>query len=106
MTPSAAAAVELLNRLAYSPGEVAKLLEHNKRYPDEARGRGEQGVATLNFTIDRDGHVLSSRIVKSSGYATLDAETLALVQRAQPFPPPPPELAGSELTVPVSFSIR
>jgi protein TonB len=49
---------------------------------------------------------LSSRIVGSSGSAALDAETLALVRRAEPFPPPPPELVGSELTVPVSFNIH
>ena len=88
--------------------EVAKLLEHNKRYPDAARGRGEQGVVTLNFTIDRDGHVLSSRIAKTSGSAALDQETLALVQRAQPFPPPPPQMPGSEFnfSAPVRFTIR
>ena len=86
--------------------QIVTILEHNKRYPSEARARGEQGVTRLAFSIDTQGHLLTSRIVKSSGSATLDAETLALVQRAQPFPPPPPELAGSELTVPVSFSIR
>jgi protein TonB len=43
--------------------------------------------------------------VTSSGSAALDAETLGLLQRAQPFPPPP-ELAGSEMTVPLRFNIR
>jgi protein TonB len=86
--------------------QVVTLLEHNKRYPPEARSRGEQGVTQLAFSIDRAGHLLSSRIVASSGSAALDAETLALVQRAQPFPPPPPELAGSEMTVPLRFNIR
>jgi protein TonB len=86
--------------------QIITLLEHNKRYPAEARARGEQGVTRLAFRIDPDGRLMSSRVVKSSGSAALDAETLALVQRAQPFPPPPPELAGSELTVPVSFNIR
>jgi periplasmic protein TonB len=86
--------------------EIVTLLEHNKRYPADARARGEQGVARLAFRIGSDGHLLSSRIVASSGSAALDAETLALLQRAQPFPPPPPELAGSELTIPLRFSIR
>jgi periplasmic protein TonB len=86
--------------------QVITLLEHNKRYPSEARARGEQGVTRLAFRIDRDGHLLSSRIVASSGSTALDAETLALLQRAQPFPPPPPELAGSELTVPLRFNMR
>jgi protein TonB len=86
--------------------EIVTILEHNKRYPSEARARGEQGVTRLAFSIDAQGHLLTSRVVKSSGSAALDAETLALVQRAQPFPPPPPELAGNELTVPFSFNIR
>ncbi len=86
--------------------QIITLLEHNKRYPTEARARGEHGVTRLAFRIDPDGHLMSSRIVTSSGSAALDEETLALVRRAQPFPPPPPELAGSELTVPVSFNIR
>jgi periplasmic protein TonB len=88
--------------------EIAKLLEHNKRYPAEARARGEEGVALLAFSIDRQGFVLSSRIVKSSGSAALDAETLALVKRAQPFPAPPAGRNDTEIkfTVPVHFSIR
>jgi periplasmic protein TonB len=86
--------------------QVVTILERNKRYPSEARVRGEHGVARLAFSIDGAGHLLSSRIVASSGSAALDQETLALVQRAQPFPPPPPELAGAEMTVPVNFSIR
>jgi protein TonB len=88
--------------------EIAKILEHNKRYPDEARARGQQGVAELAFSIDRQGRLLSSRIVKSSGVAQLDDETLALVQRSQPFPAPPEGFGGAEIsfTVPVRFNIR
>jgi protein TonB len=86
--------------------QIVTILERNKRYPSEARSRGEQGVTRLAFSIDAQGRLLSSRIVASSGSAALDAETLALVRRAEPFPPPPPELAGNELTVPVSFNIH
>jgi periplasmic protein TonB len=86
--------------------EVLTLLEHHKRYPAEARARGEQGITRLAFRVAGDGHLISSRIVASSGSAALDQETLALLQRAQPFPPPPPQLVGSELTVPLRYSIR
>jgi protein TonB len=86
--------------------QIVTILERNKRYPSDARARGEHGVARLAFSIDGAGHLISSRIAASSGSAALDQESLALVQRAQPFPPPPPELAGAEMTVPVSFSIR
>lgn len=87
---------------------VVGLLERNKRYPSSAQARHEQGTAQLAFSLDRRGRVTSSRILRSSGSAVLDHETLELVRRAQPFPPPPPELPGSEisLSVPIKFNIR
>ena len=88
--------------------QVVSLLERNKRYPAVAQARGEKGTAELAFSLDRPGRVTASRIVRSSGSAALDQETLELVRRAQPFPPPPPELAGGEisLSVPIKFNIR
>jgi protein TonB len=87
---------------------VVSILERNKRYPSAAQARHEQGTAQLAFSLDRQGRLTSSKILRSSGSAALDNETLELVRRAQPFPPPPPELAGGEisLSVPIRFSIR
>ena len=52
--------------------------------------------------------MIESRIVRSSGAAALDEEALALLNRAQPFPTPPPELAGERvnLTVPIRFNLK
>jgi protein TonB len=49
-----------------------------------------------------------SRIVRTSGFAALDQETIDTVRRAQPFPPPPPNLPGEtfDFTVPIRFNIR
>ena len=80
---------------------VAKL-ERSKRYPSESRG--DQGIAQLAFSVDRQGGVHNARIVRSSGSSVLDHETLALVQRAQPLPPPPPEVQGAQ--IPISVPIR
>jgi protein TonB len=83
-------------------------LEKYKRYPRVAQEQRQQGVVYLRFAIDRGGKVLSSQINKSSGFELLDDEVLALIQRAQPVPSPPPEVAGDriELLVPVAFSLR
>jgi len=88
--------------------QVVGILERNKRYPSDARNRREQGVTQLAFSVDRQGRVVSSRIVTSSGSSSLDKEALELAQRAQPFPPPPPELAGAQisLTVPIRFNFK
>ncbi len=87
---------------------LLKHLQEFKNYPYQARQRNEQGVVLLAFSIDRAGHVVSRRIVKSSGYADLDAEVLALVERAQPMPAFPPSMtqAQLDLTVPIRFSLR
>jgi protein TonB len=88
--------------------QIVALLERNKRYPPAAQSRHEHGIAQVFFSLDRQGRVLDSRIVRSAGAAVLDEEALALLNRAQPFPPPPPELAGERinLTVPIRFNLK
>lgn len=87
---------------------ILALLERNKRYPEAAQSRHQEGVAQVFFSLDRQGRVLNSRVVRSSGASALDDEALALLRRAEPFPPPPPELPGPrvDLTVPIRFSLR
>ncbi len=87
---------------------VAAHLQRFKRFPPGARAAGAQGSVTLNFTISRAGHVLNARLGRSSGSADLDAEALAMVHRAQPLPPFPPELtqASMSFSVPVSYAVR
>ena len=87
---------------------LLKHLQQFKNYPAGAREHGEQGVVMLAFTMDRDGKVLSRRIVSSSGHPDLDAEVLALVERAQPLPAFPASMSEDrlDLTVPIRFSLR
>jgi protein TonB len=87
--------------------EISVILERNKRYPSEARANRQQGVAKIAFNMDRQGKVLSTRLVTSSGSSALDQEALSLTQRSQ-FPPPPVVFADGEITVtvPVRFSLK
>jgi periplasmic protein TonB len=88
--------------------QIVALLERNKRYPPVAQSRGEHGVAQVFFSLDRQGRVIDSRVVRSSGAPALDEEALALLHRAQPFPAPPAELSGPQvdLTVPIRFNLK
>ncbi len=93
------------------PGWRAALvgkLQRAKRYPDMARARGDQGVATVTFTMDRSGHVLAVALARSTGSAALDEEAVAMIRRAEPLPPLPAEIPGATvtLTVPVSFALQ
>lgn len=87
---------------------VAAHLQRFKQYPPAAKAAGQQGTARVSFTLGRSGQVLSARLGGSSGQAALDAETLAMVRRAQPFPAFPPDINQSSMTfsVPMQFSIR
>lgn len=78
--------------------ELSSRLQRAKRYPEAAQARDEQGAAAVTFTIDRSGHVLSAKLVRSSGSPSLDGEAVATVRRADPLPAMPSELPGSTLT--------
>lgn len=83
-------------------------LEQHKRYPGAAQRRRQEDVVYLRFTMDRSGNVLQWNIWRSRGYALLDEEVDALIKRAAPLPPPPPEMDGStiEMVVPVEFFLH
>src|SRR5581483_9247921 len=88
--------------------QIAIALQRHKGYPAAAQARGETGTATVACTLDRQGRVVTAHIVRSSQAAALDAETLATVHRASPFPPPPANMPGErfDFVVPVQFNIR
>jgi protein TonB len=88
--------------------QVVTQLQRAKRYPSGAQSRREQGAVVLSFTLSRGGTVLGRSIARSSGNAELDQEVLAMVLRAQPFPPFPPGMNQGRigLSVPVRFSLH
>ena len=91
--------------LATWRSQIVAVIERNKHYPETSARRGEQGVTQVFFSLDRQGRVIDSRVVRSSGASALDEEALALLRRAQPFPPVPPEILGDRvnLILPLRF---
>jgi periplasmic protein TonB len=73
--------------------QIFDRLAGQRRFPPQARG--QSGIARVAFTIDRSGNLISEKLVQSTGSPLLDTEAIAMVKRAQPFPPPPPE-AGED----------
>ncbi|UPK28546.1 energy transducer TonB [Bradyrhizobium sp. 195] len=71
------------------------------QYPTSANG--ERGVVKVSFTLGRGGQVLSSRLGGSSGVAVLDAQAMAMVRQAQPFPPVPSEITYA--TIPINVGV-
>ena len=93
------------------PSWVSQLFSHllrYRQYPSLAQSGRQEGVVTLNFTLDRHGRVVSRHIAHSSGVAVLDAEALAMIERAQPLPPFPPAMGerARNFSAPIKFSLR
>jgi protein TonB len=107
--PTAGAEVELVSDAVLRwESALAAHIERFKRYPPEARARGQSGSARVAFTIERDGRLRESHIIKSSGWQELDRESLTMLTRAQPMPKPPSEVKIGDLfrAVTVQFNIK
>ncbi len=105
---SAASAGASAAALASYRQMVAAHLQRFKQYPPAAKAAGRQGTSRVSFTLSRSGAVLSVSLGGSSGHLQLDAETLAMVRRAQPFPAFPADIKQSSMPfgAPVAFYIR
>jgi protein TonB len=82
---------------------IVTKLDEKKHYPEAAVANREHGVARVFFAIDREGRLLESRIVQSSGSANLDAAALDTLKRVEPFPPPPDSLKGERINLTIPF---
>lgn len=84
--------------------ELAAHFNKYKRYPSNRTTQGAEVI--ISFVLDRVGNVLSKQILQGSGDPSFDAEALAMLQRADPVPPPPPLVAdeGLTFTLPLHFT--
>jgi protein TonB len=76
--------------------QIQARIEHEKRYPSEAESQGLEDYITVRFLIDREGRVISARILHSGGYAPLDQEALAVFRRVS-LPAPPDDVRGQTI---------
>ena len=88
------------------------LIAGNGRFPflvlDAARAQGLAGVATIRFTMQRSGQILSASLVRSAGHNTLDQAALATAAPGASLPPAPDAVPQQQLTfvVPLRFNLR
>jgi len=105
-TPSPGTGESALRERVTWQKELAVHFDKYKRYPDDRPARAAEVI--VNFMLDDGGHILSSRIVKSSGDQAFDEAALSMLQRSNPVPPPPPLVAagGLSFTMPVIFQVK
>ncbi|QFU14873.1 TonB family protein [Microvirga thermotolerans] len=83
-------------------------LARYKLYPEAARRQRMRGRVLVTFGLDAGGRVTGVSLSGSSGHGLLDAEALAMVRRASPFPPIPPEngQASASFTAPIVYDMN
>lgn len=88
--------------------EVSAWLERHKEYPMSARRNAEQGMAMVSFTFDRDGNILEYKIMRPTGHDSLDQAVEEMLERADPLPKMPEDLAQNRMTwtLPVYFRLN
>ncbi|MHA7116679.1 energy transducer TonB [Pseudomonas promysalinigenes] len=108
---SAAPAPSIAANSKALPTWQSDLLRHlakYKRYPEDARRRGLQGINRLRFVVDAEGKVVSYTLAGGSGSASLDRATLEMIRRAGTVPKPPAELLTNgtiEVVAPFVYSL-
>jgi periplasmic protein TonB len=91
-------AMEKLNPVTQWQLAVIKRLQPYMRWPDDAPYWIDSAAPTVRITIDRQGHVLAAKVIRSSGYESFDKAARKIFKRALTLPPPPPEMPGDPLT--------
>ncbi len=85
----------------------SRTIDSALRYPADARLRNERGTAFVRVNVERSGHVLETRLLRSSGYPLLDVEARDVIHRIGRFESMTPgECAGYDVIVvdqPVRF---
>ena len=86
--------------------ELVAHFDRHKRYPAGRPAKAAEIV--VSFELDRRGHILSSRVARSSGDAAFDEAALAMIKRSDPVPAPPRRVAdeGLSFTLPVIFRVK
>lgn len=77
-------------------------------YPDVALAAGKTGVATVRFSVRRNGQVDRLEIGKSSGDEALDKAAYDIMHKAQPLPPIPDRMHVDRIEgeLPINFGVR
>ncbi len=99
---------ESMRQIADFQRALQRHLLRQLMYPAQARARREEGVVYVRVAMSRAGQVISAKIQDASDFPQLNAEAIAVIQRAQPLPLPPPAVIGDpvDLIIPVTFNLR
>lgn len=84
-------------------GQVQRIIEGAKRYPEASRRAGRQGKLKVQFTILKNGEVDDIKLLTKTPYPNLNREAMAAIKRAAPFSNIPDSIMRESLKVILPF---
>ena len=84
-------------------GQIQRIIERSKRYPEASRRAGRQGKLKVQFTILKNGEVDNVRLLTETPYPNLNREAMAAVKRAAPFSGIPDSVMKKSLNIVLPF---
>jgi protein TonB len=85
---------------------LSNALNRYKEYPRIAELRGWEGSVTMRLRVAPSGRLIDAQVYKSSGFAVLDQQAVAMVSKAGVLPVPPEGLDSAEVPVLVPINFR
>lgn len=85
---------------------LSSALDRYKEYPRIAELRGWEGSVTMRLRVAPSGRLIEAQVYKSSGFAVLDQQAVAMVSKAGVLPVPPEGLDAAEVPVLVPINFR
>ncbi|MBB3017366.1 protein TonB [Microvirga lupini] len=85
---------------------VRAALQSRFRIPDALRSQGFNGSATVSFTIDDSGRIISSSITGSSGHPAADQAALDAARLGSSVPPAPASVSQRRFIIRLVTKIR
>jgi TonB family protein len=84
-------------------GQIQRIIEGAKQYPEASRQAGREGKVKIQFTIFRNGKVGNIKLLTRTPYPNLNREAMDAVKRAAPFSSFPNSLPGQSVNVILPF---
>lgn len=84
-------------------GQIQRIIEGAKRYPEASRKAGREGKVKVQFTIFRDGKVDNIKLLTRTPYPHLNQEAMDAVERAAPFTGFPDSMAENSVNIILPF---
>jgi len=85
---------------------VIKKVQKSFIYPRSALRQELEGRAEVKLTFDKSGAITNFEVLTSSGVDALDKVIPKMVERLDPLPEPPADMAQTSLTIPFSWRLQ